>query len=441
MAIDTDYAHQMAMQLATYEVQGTQTRLQRSQSNYQAQRDALNSLRSALSTFASSVRGLKTGGAGMLVNRATFSAEGYATATVGTNAAEGRYQFYVKQLASAHQVALEGLTPEKIGTAGTLTLTQGGESFTIDLAAIDSDGDDSNSLEELAKAINGHADNTGVRASLVRADGQVLLVLSAEQSGEDAAIGVSVSGTNADFAAAVAARRELSAARNAEVYLGGQDGIKLTSASNRFDNIIDGVSLTFTKAHESPDQTLTIEISRDESATKGKAQSFIDAFNTLMTTIDKLTASGGETSSRGTLAGDSTVSTLENRLNQLLRTSFGGVSLIDFGISADRNGKLTIDTARFEKALAANPEGFEKLFTGKDNLIDSLDKLLTSYTSSADGLLKNRIDSLDMSLKRVREQSDALQLQYESYYNRYLRQYTTMLQTMEAMQQTLSMFG
>ena len=131
---------------------------------------------------------------------------------------------------------------------------------------------------------------------------------------------------------------------------------------------------------------------------------------------------------------------IEGRLNTLLRTDFAGNSLINFGISADRNGKLTIDSARFEAAVAKDPAGSEALFTGKDNLLDSIDKTVAAYTSSANGMLKNRMDTLDLNLRRTNEQFDKLQQQYDSYYSRYLKQFTSMMQTMQSMEQTFGMF-
>src|SRR5690606_27596537 len=219
------------------------------------------------------------------------------------------------------------------------------------------------------------------------------------------------------------------------------NGIKLTSTSNTFANVVDGVSMTFTKAHGTGDTPLTIDIAQDKAGTQGKAQSFVDAFNTLMGSFDSLTASGGESGKRGTLAGDSSVRSIESRLNGLLRTDFGGTSLINFGISADRSGKLTIDSKRFEAAVANDPEGFEALFTGKDNLLDSIDKTVASYTSNTNGMLKNRMDTLDMSLRRIDEQFENLQQQYDTHYSRYLKQFTTMMQTMQSMEQTSGMFS
>jgi flagellar hook-associated protein 2 len=216
--------------------------------------------------------------------------------------------------------------------------------------------------------------------------------------------------------------------------------MKLTNSSNTFEDIITGVSLTFTQVHQSGEAPLTVSIDKDQKATQDKANTFINAFNTLMSTFDTLTASGSEDSRRGALAGDSSVRSIESMLNQLIRTSFGGKSLVDFGISADRSGKLTIDSTRFEKAIAADPEGFDKLFSGKGNLLETLDKNLAVYTNSTNGVLKNRKESLNSMLKRIDEQFDTIQKQYDMYYSRYLKQYTNLMQTMATMEQTAGMF-
>lgn len=443
--IDSDYVKQMAQQLATYEVQNGLNKADRNKASYQSQLTAVTSLETAMKTFATAVKGLKGTDSSMLVNSATLSKEGYLTAKVGSSATAGKYDFFVEQLASAHQLSFSGLQASDIDTQGTLTLTQDGKSFDIDLSTIDSDGDGSNSLEELAAAINKATDNTGVKATLVRSNGQVSLVLGAEKTGAANAIGISLSGTsttNSAFENALASPTTLSKAQDALVRLGGETGMPLTNASNTFDNIIDGVSVTFTQAQKSGEQAISMTIGQDKTATTKKVQTFIDAFNALASQIDTLTASGDQNgNARGALAGDSSVRSIENSLNQLLRTTFGGANLINFGISADRNGKLTLDSTRFEKAIASDPDGLEQLFLGKGNLLDSAEKTLSLYTSSVNGVLKNRKDSLNDSLKRVNDSYDTLQKQYDTYYARYLKQYTTMMQTMQSMSQTSGMFG
>lgn len=441
MAIDSDYVKSMATQLANYEVQAALTKANRNEANYKAKLTAVTSLETALKSFTSSIKNLKGVGKSVLTNSATFSSEGFASATVGTSAIGGNYQFFVRQLATAHQLSIEGLSDTDVDTSGTLTIGQGAGSFNIDLSNIDSDGNGSNSLAEVAAAINSASDNTGVKATLVRSNGTVSLVLASEKTGLANAISLSTSGTGGGaFDTALANKRELSAAQDAEVLLGGENGMLLTNATNKFDNIIDGVSLTFTKAHVTGEQPLSVTIGRDDKATKDNVQTFVNAFNSLMGTFDSLGASGSESTERGVLAGDATIRSVESTLNKLLRTSYGGSTLIDFGILADRNGKLTIDTARFEKALAANPEGLDKLFNDKDALLDTLDKNLAVYTSGTNNLMKARKESLNSMLRRVDEQFDGIQKQYDNYYARYLKQYTNMMQTMSAMEQTFGMF-
>ncbi|MFJ3260541.1 flagellar filament capping protein FliD [Pseudomonas sp. NPDC086581] len=446
--IDSDYVKSMAQQLATYEVQNGLSKADRNKSSYQSQLTAVTSLESALKTFSSAVKSLQgvTGSkTSMLVNSATTSKDGYLTAKVDKNAVPGSYDFFVEQLATSHQLSLSGLQAGDVDTQGTLTLTQNGKSFDIDLSKIDTDGDGSNSLDELAAAINKATDNTGVKATLVRSNGQVSLVLGAEKSGADNAISLSLSGTdsaNSAFENTIGNPQELSRAQDARVRLGGENGMLLTNASNTFDNIIDGVSATFTQAQKSGEQAIRLTVAQDQSETKKKVQTFIDAFNALASTIDSLTAAGDQNgNSRGALAGDSSVRAIENSLNQMVRTTFGGANLINLGISADRSGKLTLDATRFEKAIASDPESLDKLFMGKGNLLDSLDKGVAVYTNSTNGVMKNRKDALNNSLRRVDDDYDNLQKQYDTYYARYLKQYTSMMQIMQSMDQTSGMFG
>ncbi|MEL7938736.1 flagellar filament capping protein FliD [Pseudomonas delhiensis] len=431
--IDSDYVQQMATQLAQYDIQASQTRLNRNKTSYNSELSAVTQLKSALSSFASAVTGLRSSSSSasnMLVNSATFSADGYATASVGSTAVSGSYQFFVKQLASKDQVALQGLSDGDLGS-GELTIGQGSDSFKVDMSGI-------TSLGALASAINGAADNTGVKATLVRSDGTVNLVLTSDESGEDQAI--SLSSSNAAVQGSIDSRKQLSSAQDAIVYLGGQGGIELRNASNTFDKAIDGVSLTFTKVSDPAEAPLSLDIGRDKDATTKKLQGFLDAYNTLMGTIGTLTASGSGTASRGALAGDSAVQAIRSAVNGLIRTSFGGANLIGYGVSADSSGKLTLDSSKLEKALAQNADGFEQLFSGKGNLIDSLDSALKAYTSSTSGLLTSRVNSLNDKLADIDDQFDALQTRYNNAYSRYLKQYTNLMQVMNSMDQTSSMF-
>ena len=124
MAIDTNYAKSMATQLAQFDVQAATTKANRNEANYKSKLSAVTSLESALKTFSSTVKSLKSVGtnSAVLINTASFSSADYATATVSSKAVAGSYDFFVQQLASRHQVAFEGLQNSDIDTSGTFTI-------------------------------------------------------------------------------------------------------------------------------------------------------------------------------------------------------------------------------------------------------------------------------------------------------------------------------
>lgn len=444
MSINTEYARSMAQQLASYDVAPMQARIDRSQANYKTRLDAVTKLESALRTFRAAVRDLKGGSTGtMVANKASFSSEGYASAAVGSTAVAGNYQFFVEQLAGAHQLAIEGIEDGDISAQGTLDLNVGGAAFSVSLVDADKGGDGKVSLAELAAAINGASTNTGARATLVRSNGSVSLVLTSEKTGAANTLSVATTATNPTdtrFHAALASPQVLSQARDAKVHLGGEGGMVLTNSSNTFDELIDGVTLTFTRAHSTGETALSLDVGQDATAMQDKAKKFVSAVNALLSSVASLTASGSESAARGALAGDAATRAIHSQVNRILRETFDGQRMADFGITAARNGSLSFDTAAFDRAVAAKPDGLDKLFSGNTGMLDSLDKAMQVYTATTNGVLANRKESLNAQLKRLDQQSTQLDGQYERYYTRHLRQYTSMMQIMASMEQTQGMF-
>jgi flagellar hook-associated protein 2 len=446
---DSNYAYTMATQLAQYDTQYSYARLDRNKTNYTQQQTALNSLSSALSTFESKLSSLNGFSSSILQNKATLSSEGYATANVTSRAQAGSYQFFVKQLASKDQYALQNLA-----ASGMLKIEQPGNkdengdprfiSINLEDASL-KDEEDNLDLSKVAAAINAAAreEGLGVKATLVRSNGVTNLILTSEETGSAQALTITGGGD----------AKQLSTAQDAKVYLGADEasGLELTSASNTFDNIIEGVTLTFTKAHQDGEAPLSIDIAQDNEATKAKVQEFVDAYNALMGEIRKLTASGSEDSKRGALAGDGTVRSIKSMIDNIIRkgVTVDGqqISLVSLGISSTREGNLTLDSSRLEKTLATNPNVLETLFKGAGGddkgILGALlnrETGLAKYTSSVNGILKNRKDSVTDSLKRIERERERVDTQYDNLYQRYLAQYTNLVSIMNQMSQTSSLY-
>ncbi|WP_112480137.1 flagellar filament capping protein FliD [Vibrio variabilis] len=440
----------MATQLATYDVQSFQMRYQLQSKGYQTKIDALSAIETALKDFEKKLGEMSGSDDSVLKNSATLSQEGYLTASADSTAIAGTYQFFVKQLASAHQFAAgmpKDLSSDTaIPASGEMTLNLDGESFTLDLSTLDSDGDGTTTIQELTKAINSDENNPGINASLVRSNGETHFVLSSSKTGEANEVSVSTNNIPAGsewFGQAFdpANTTLLSSAKDAIIEMGGEGGLEVRSATNTFENMIDGLSVTATKVHQSGETGTTLTVGVDKAATKEEVNNFISAYNALIDTIDKYTSSGGEDQQRGVLAGDATVRSIESQISNVLREDFDGIRLTDLGITTSRDGKLELDDDKFTAFYEANPDKLNQLFSGDDQMISRLESTVEPYLKSSNGVFSNRKDSLEGSIERNDLKLEALERKYQMAYDRYLKQFTQMNTIMNQMNSTMGLFG
>ncbi|MEN3752992.1 flagellar filament capping protein FliD [Mangrovibacter sp. SLW1] len=333
----------LATQLAFYDIQPMQNAIKTQTATLNAQQTALRALRTALTDFRTSIQGMNQSGQSMLQTQATTNMTGIANVTTTATAQKGTYNIEVDQLASAHQIGYAGLTDEDISNAsGTMTIDLAGEELNIDLTDIDS-------LADLAATINNAENNPGVTASLVRTDGKVMLMLSSDETGATNTLDIQIDGDDSTQAL-FSNPAQISAAQDAQFRMGE---VSFTHSSNTIDNLIEGVTVELIGVTEG--KPLTINVDTDTEATKEQVNTFVDSWNTLMTSLNTLTSNGVD-GERGALAGDSTISALQRDLNTLLRSEIDGFTIADFGISADRNGKLKIDNDALTKQLQSNPQ-------------------------------------------------------------------------------------
>lgn len=436
-----------ATQLATAYTQPMQKQLTTQTQNAQKETTALNTLRSALTAFDTALSSLSSS-KGLKQFAAAFNNAGIATATTTSKAQAGSYQFHVEQLATAHQVVFEDLPAVPVAMGGPIAVQlQDGTSFNVNLVAADSDSNGTISQAEIARAINQANDNQGkVVASVVTSNGQSQLLLSSGKTGEGGEITINASGLPAGaLRDSFNAPRELTAAQDAVVWLGGQGGVRMQQASNTFSSI-EGVSVTFTRAMTASDSPLTLTVSDDIAGTAGKVDEFVKAYNTLRTALDSLTKAGGENSTGAVFASDAGIRALGSKLNSLLRGEYGGVSLTELGVKAARNGQLSLDKSRLEKALQADPAALDKVFgsasaSAPTGLLGGMSKYLDQWVTSGSGQIAARQNSIQILQKNLSARQTRLDTQYDSYYQRYLQQFTQLATLQARMEQTSGLFA
>ncbi|OLR20253.1 flagellar filament capping protein FliD [Enterobacter kobei] len=432
---------QIAKKFALMDISTKASSLARQQNDIDTQTSALDSLDSALTAFQSAVDALNSETGGPVVNTVTANNDS-ATITADSTAEEGSYTFFVDQLATAQQSTL-AFADGDIPSSGTFTITMGDSEMDIDLSTVDSNVDGSVSVAELADAINDSPDNPGVTATIVNTNGATTLMLTADDTGAENAFTVSASGIDpaSAFATDISNQKDLAVAQDSVVYLGSspETGVMITSSSNTHTDLIPGVSITF--AEESADgEPLTFSVKNDSSASQEKVQTFVDAYNTLVDTLDGLTTNGGGTGPAGPLAGGAGISSLERQIEDITHASYNGVSIVDYGITLDSDGHLQIDSEKFDDAMEENPDGLTALFVGPDSMTAQLDSLMETWLDDTDGIISQRQSNLDDKQEKVTNSVDDLKTRYNTSYERYLEEFTSTLVEIESMQMSMAAF-
>lgn len=356
--------------------------------------------------------------------RVTQSAEGYAKITTGTNTPTGQYQITIDRMATAHQLALSFSSEDELmPTSGTLTLGVGSESFVLDMSELKEDA----TLADLRDAINNASDNPGIRATLVRSGGSVQLLISSQNTGEANTLSLSTSGAEmSDIQDAIDNATEVSAAQDAQIKLGGT--LTLTSATNKFENVIDGLTIDITKTHQ-PGEILTFTVAKDTEATKTQLQKLVDGYNAIVTTISGLKDSKA-------LSGDSTSRML---LNQM-RAELNQYDLYGLGLEFDRSGKLSINSERLNSYLEENPEGLSQVLSGDNGLLKSLNKRLDKFVKGDSAMLNSAKNTVQSNLDRIQDRMERFDAQMEQVYYRYVNQFSQMQTLIMQMEQTFNLF-
>ncbi|MGL6464026.1 lateral flagellar capping protein LafB [Aeromonas hydrophila] len=416
-----------AMQLVAIERKNMDALLKKQMDGIKGQQSALSTLNTKLSTFQTMLKDLNKA-SNLQAQKATMSQEGVMTVTSNGKASSGQYNFFVEQLAQSHQVGLS-LDSETapLPADGVFSLTVKGKTIDIDLTTLPA----GSTVKDLVSKINDAKDNPGVKATLVRTDGKVNMVLTSKDSGLENAISVNYSGdaTNS-LGAAISGKTDITKAQDAKLRMGGDNPLTITSASNKIENVVDGLTLQLTKAQKSGDAPLLVNIEQDKEAVTGSLKKFVESYNELVDELAKMTSS--DPKAPGALSSDSGVRSLKSVLSNSVRDLPNGLSLSSLGIKTDKAGKLSFSETDFNKALDKDPELLGKALLGDDGLLKRMSDSLEPYTKR-DGALKGRKTGLEASEKRIKERMDALDRRMDSAYKRYLNQFSTMNQMLQTM--------
>jgi len=405
----------------------------------------ISSLFSAVQSAANKLSGTSLWGQSTAVSTDTSVAQ----VVSASNAVPGSYAVTVQQLATNQSVVSTGSFSgaDALVGEGTLTLDIGSwdrppMNFLpqVGRTPVDITVTASDTLATLRDKINGAG--AGVNASIVTDSSGSRLALRSSATGEENSFRLRATDTDGNHTDAAGLSRfafdpqggttqmeQKVAAVNAQATV---NGIPVTSASNDLSTVIEGVTLRLGKVSETG---TTLNVSADTEGVKTAVQDFAKAYNGLASYLSAQTKYDAASKVAGTLQGDSAATGLISQLRTMLGSSSGASSafsrLSDIGLAAQRDGTLSVDSAKLTTAVG-NLTELRKAFAGNGNGDASLDGFARRYASLAtrvlgsDGTLTTRTEGLQNRISKNSDDQNRVQDRIDRFKARLTAQYTAM---------------
>jgi len=352
---------------------------------------------------------------------ATSSEDKNIKVTLGDGASSGKYVVVVDQLATASKVTSKVFEGGASGKANatdevqTLTINQGDKSYDVLVPG-------GATLQQVRESINTQLSAQGISANVLTDVNGGRLVIGSNTTGVDTDITLS---GDSDL---VQGYDKGQPAQNAKYSI---DGIAMESTSNKVTSAISGVTLELLAKDK--DKPVTVNVASNTDTLKTSVQSFVTAYNALMTSINtqtKVTATGdASTTTAGALTGDASMRQLVNNLRSELVNSSGSSSmssLAQMGITTDlKTGLLSLDDKTWDKAVVKGAGDIAKMFTGDTGLVARMTKATETYVGST-GTLATRVTDLNTKLTDLTTQQAELDRRMESLQKTLTAKYTAM---------------
>lgn len=332
----------------------------------------------------------------------TSSDNDVASATAGAGSSRGSFSLTVTSLARG---SIAAAASTKSAITDTIATAAGALSFRLGASGplVSVSVDQTTTLDQLARAINDK--NAGVRASVINAGTSQApawkLTLASTGTGAANDIQVVADGTTLGIA-------NTRAAADAAFTISGLGSF--TRATNTFSDVLDGVTITLKAGSGTTDLSLDV----DKGQTQARVQALLDAYNDVVKAIDSQSAAtvgANGAAQTGAFTGDAAARQIRRSLSSAIATSLGGSlgTLAEVGVTTQKDGTLSLDGTRFQKALSDDANAVRDLFAGAgdaDGIADLLSDRATTATRSATGIIAVRQDAITASMTDTQKDID-----------------------------------
>lgn len=317
----------------------------------------------------------------------------------------GTYEVQVDQLAARSSMISRGFKdPEEPNLGMGFVVFQKADGSNFELFVDEKES----SLRNIATKIN-KTEGAPVQASVIKdiydADKPWKLIVTAKQDGEPREVTFPefyFMDGNEDFWI-----DDKKGAQNAFIKL---DGFSVDLESNDTANFLEGINLHLKQSR--PDKPFMIKVSEDHQKVGDKIKGVVDQINGVLEFINKQNAVDKDTDTKATFAGDTSLQTMEYRLRNLLHEGFPYwpnpeddkpqlVWMHELGVTLGRNGLLSYNDTKFNKAMEENFDRTAEAITGEYGFAAQLKQVLQSFNDPATGMMSTREKGLRARIKSI----------------------------------------
>lgn len=328
-------------------------------------------------------------------------------------ASNGNFDVQVEQLAEGTRLQSQTFANSaSVVGSGTLTIDAGAGVDAFDVII-----DVADSLSVIRDKINEQVGNFGVTANVITSDAGSFLVFDSSITGSANSLTITTSDVSLDGISTNNTTEQ--SAQDAIIYI---DGNKSTNSTNKFQNIIEDVTITAKQVEMATPATLSISQDKENGTTL--VNEFVDGFNELINALVGLGAP-----KQGRLAFDPNVRQIKQQMTNTIIDNVPGLSgsiqsLRDIGIDLNKSGLLEITSFsatslasgkdRLSDALENHLADVGNVFASTDGVANKISALADSYIST-NGTLTTRLTSLNEQLDGIGQEYTDLEDRLRDY--------------------------
>jgi len=348
-------------------------------------------------------------------NSAIFSVDDTSMLQAGTQ------NISVAQVATRDAYQSTRIVDKTAKLTGDITITVNGKPQLISAKGL--------SYEDLAKKINEDPDVTASIENVgpdpvdpTKNPGQFKLIITSAKTGEINKIGISSNVSGLSFTQTVVAK-DMIATLN---------GVKYKLPSNQMQ-MADGLKINVVSIGKS-----AVSISKSTDSIVPSAKKLVQQYNDLVKFV-----SDQRYDKDSPLSDDDTFKQMDDSIKNIFFGAYGKnpktspLSLFNYGFSIQKDGSMSLDAAKFSKALSDHPDDVKSLFVGVAEA-EGVGTKLKAYIDQLnypDGLLTQYDKNMHTRLTKLQADKTKAQKQLDDKYSQMAQRfaaYTAIISRMQS---------